>query len=334
MHKIDIVYLWVDGSDKKWLAEKNKWLKKLGYAIPEHRGVTSDERYRDNGELKYSFRSVAENAPWVNHIYIITGFGQIPKWLNTKHPKITIVPHEQIIPADALPTFNSTAIEMCIPNIPNLSEHFVIMNDDIFINKKLYPSFFFTKNGNTKTRHVTKHHKSKHIGFCLDNASPYQSILLLSTKMIEMLYGRKFYKYAPSHSIDPYIKSMWVRCQNNPIIKPIIDNQIKNKFRTKSELHRWMFDLYTVTNGYGKLYRSRPHKSSRHKILDFIYNTLHWYKTGKSSYVCPCVLGHEKSLKKCAIFCINDSDDNTKEMLQANINYLETRFPNKSEFEK
>ena len=27
MQKIDIVYLWVDGSDKKWLAEKNKWLK-------------------------------------------------------------------------------------------------------------------------------------------------------------------------------------------------------------------------------------------------------------------------------------------------------------------
>jgi hypothetical protein len=28
MQKIDVVYLWVDGSDKKWQAEKNKWLNK------------------------------------------------------------------------------------------------------------------------------------------------------------------------------------------------------------------------------------------------------------------------------------------------------------------
>lgn len=26
MDKIDIVYLWVDGSDKKWLSQKEKWL--------------------------------------------------------------------------------------------------------------------------------------------------------------------------------------------------------------------------------------------------------------------------------------------------------------------
>ena len=27
--KIDIVYRWVDGSDKKWQAEKDKWYKKI-----------------------------------------------------------------------------------------------------------------------------------------------------------------------------------------------------------------------------------------------------------------------------------------------------------------
>ncbi|MBO5833574.1 MAG: Stealth CR1 domain-containing protein [Alphaproteobacteria bacterium] len=334
MHKIDIVYLWVDGSDKKWLAIKNKWLKKLGHSIPEHRGVTSDERYRDNGEFLYSVRSVAENMPWVNHIYIITGFGQVPKWLNTKHPKITIVPHEQIMPADALPTFNSTAIEMCIPNIPNLSEHFVVMNDDIFVNKKLSPSFFFDRHGNAKTRHVTRHLRGKKFGNWLDSANSYLSMLLLSTKMIEVLYGRKFYKYAPSHSIDPYLKSMWIKCRNNPIIKPIIDNQIKNKFRTSSELHRWMFGLYQTTNGRGKMYRARPHKSSRHKISDAIYNFLHWYKTGRSSYVCPCVRGHKKSLRRAAIFCINDSSDNTPEMLRENFDYISNRFSRTCEFEK
>ena len=27
--KIDIVYLWVDGSDEKWRAEKDNWYKKI-----------------------------------------------------------------------------------------------------------------------------------------------------------------------------------------------------------------------------------------------------------------------------------------------------------------
>ena len=27
--KIDIVYLWVDGADKKWRTQKEKWFKKL-----------------------------------------------------------------------------------------------------------------------------------------------------------------------------------------------------------------------------------------------------------------------------------------------------------------
>ena len=145
--KIDIVYLWVDSTDKSWRAEKDKWYEIINGQKPIYKGAAGEERFRDNGELMFSFRSVAECVPWINHIYIITGFNQVPKWLDTNHPKITIVPHEQIIPADALPTFNATAIEMCIPNIPGLSEHFILMNDDMFFNKKVSPSFFYDAHG-------------------------------------------------------------------------------------------------------------------------------------------------------------------------------------------
>ena len=107
--KIDVVYLWVDGNDKKWQQEKNKWLKK--YHI-----VSSDSsnkaRWRNNDELKYSLRSIGKNIPWVNHIYIITGFNQVPKWLNTTNSRITIIPHSEIMPKNAIPTFNSNAIAL------------------------------------------------------------------------------------------------------------------------------------------------------------------------------------------------------------------------------
>lgn len=333
MDKIDIVYLWVDGADKKWLTEKNKWQTKIT-------GKTASiiksniERYRDNDELKYSLRSLSECAPWINHIYIITGFNQVPKWLKKSNKKITIVPHEKIFPNGALPTFNSTSIEMCIDKIEDLSEHFLLANDDIFFNKPLKPSFFYTKRGQTYVRHVTRHINPRKVGFYLDNISEYRSRLVLSARTIEQIYNRKLYKYAPSHGIDAYLKSSWIECRNHPLIKPIIDNQIFNKFRTKTEIQRWIFNLYNVVHKRGKFCRVRPHKSGHNKFFDTIYNIIFWFKTRRSTYTCPNVIGHEKSLQRAAIFCINDSESNTPEILTANKQFLQNRFPNKSEFEK
>ena len=191
--KIDIVYLWVDGNDKKWRQEKNKWLKK--YHI-----VSSDSsnkaRWRNNDELKYSLRSIGKNIPWVNHIYIITGFNQVPKWLNTKNSRITIIPHSEIMPKNAIPTFNSDAIAMCIGNIKQLDEHFLLFNDDIFINKPTSQNFFFTKKGQPIYRYKKRKH-IKSIGKMLDNKNSYESILLNTQTLIYDLYNRNVYKYLP-----------------------------------------------------------------------------------------------------------------------------------------
>ena len=333
MDKIDIVYLWVDGTDKKWRDAKHEWALKIKGQEYKQTTAAGDERYRDNGELMYSLRSVAECAPWVNHIYIITDFDQVPRWLNTKHPKITIVPHSDIIPTDVRPTFNSNTIEMFLHNISGLSEHFLLMNDDMFMNRKLSPSFFFNKHGQARTLCVSRRPKHN-IGYWLDNTDDYRSTLILSAKLIHDIYGKKMYGLSPSHGIDPYIKSSYIKCRNHPMIKPLIDKQVHNKFRTNWELQRWIFTLYNSVHKHGKLCKSYPYKSGHYRILDTVYNILHWRKTKQSSYVCPRVIGHEKSLKRAATFCINDSCNNTPEMLRANINFLQQRFPTKSEFEK
>jgi hypothetical protein len=334
MDKIDVVYLWVDGSDKKWLSEKTKWEKQLGNAHLAKTRVTSAERFRDNGELKYSLRSLAENAPWVNHIYIVTGFNQVPKWLNKKHPKITIVPHKTIFPSDALPTFNSTAIDMCLHNIPGLSERFLLLNDDMFFNKPLKSSFFFDHRGRAKNLYIRRKINYKRLGWILDGTDVYRSKIILTAKKIHEIYGRKLYKYSPSHGIDAYIKSSWTTCRNHPMLKQAIDKQVYNKFRTNWEFQRWIFTLSQYVHGHATFRRAHPHKSGRNKILDAFYNTIHFASTRRSSYLCSCVLGHEKSLQVAPIFCLNDSDKNTPEMLRANAEYLNNRFPTKSEFEK
>lgn len=135
---IDFVILWVDGQDGTWLQKKHQY--------SNNNSLNGEERYRDYGLLKCWFRMVEENASWVNHIFLVTD-NQIPSWLNVTYPRVTIVRHEDFMPPDILPTFNSNAIQMYIHKIEGLSEKFVLFDDDMFINKPISPNIFFSKKG-------------------------------------------------------------------------------------------------------------------------------------------------------------------------------------------
>lgn len=332
--KIDLVYLWVDGSDKKWRAEKDKWLEIIKGQKPVYTDAAIDARWRDNGELKYSLRSVDMFAPWVNHIYIITGFGQVPEWLNTAHPKITIIPHEQIFPSDALPTFNATAIEMCIPNIPNLSEHFLLMNDDLFFNRALSPRYFYDRHGRARIRFSNHHRHNPDINIWKTQVDEYTQTLILSAQFIHRIFGKNVYKYRPSHGIDPYIKSSWIECICHPDIAPQIAAQKYNKFRTNTEIQRWMFNLYDLIHGRAKFIHSRARKFTRHKILNAIYNTIFAPWIYNSPVVCSDTVSARRAILGAPIFCINDSRDTNETTLKNNALFMAERFPNKSQYEK
>jgi hypothetical protein len=133
---IDFVIPWVDGTDSNWV----KKYAKYATASPD------PVRFRDSGLLKYWFRMVEANAPWVRRIFLITD-GQRPVWLNTCADKLTLVSHSDYIPADALPVFNSSAIEVGIHRIPGISDRFVYFNDDIYIINPVTPLDFFSSDG-------------------------------------------------------------------------------------------------------------------------------------------------------------------------------------------
>lgn len=134
-HKIDFVISWVDGGDPAWLQEKSKY-----HAI----GSSDDakERYRDWDNLRYWFRGVEKFAPWVDKIHFIT-WGHLPAWLNVNHPRLHIVRHEDYIPREYLPTFNSHTIEWNMHRIEGLAEQFVYFNDDFFLINTVKPQDFF-----------------------------------------------------------------------------------------------------------------------------------------------------------------------------------------------
>lgn len=112
----------------------------------------TDNRYRDSNELLYSLRSLEKYAPWIRHVYLVTD-NQVPNWLDTSNPRITVVPHEDIFPNKShLPVFSSPSIEAHLHRIPGLSERFAYFNDDVFLGAPTWPEDFIALDGAQKVR--------------------------------------------------------------------------------------------------------------------------------------------------------------------------------------
>ena len=141
---IDCVVLWVDGSDPQWQHARAMSLAALnaGSSLIQEKAA-GQRRYRDWNIFKYFFRAIETNTPWFNKIHLVT-CGQVPEWLNLKHPKLCLVNHRDIFKDPThLPVFNTNAIHANLLGIPNLSEKFVLFDDDLFILNPTPPNYFF-----------------------------------------------------------------------------------------------------------------------------------------------------------------------------------------------
>lgn len=134
-YPIDIVVPWVDGSDELWQTERAKYR-------PQVNSDSSSSRYREWGLFQYWFRSIEKYAPWVRKVHLIT-WGHLPPWLNTDNPKLNIVCHRDYMPEKYLPTFSSHVIELNMHRIPDLADHFIYFNDDVYLNSPTKPEDFF-----------------------------------------------------------------------------------------------------------------------------------------------------------------------------------------------
>lgn len=143
---VDLVYTWVDGSDSAWLAKKESCSEGTG---PTTFDAQISARFENRDELLYSLRSVEMYANWYNHVYLVTD-EQVPTWLNTAHPRLTVVDHKDLFTDAELPVFNSHAIESRLHHIEGLSELFIYMNDDVFFGRPVRPELFFTGAGQPK----------------------------------------------------------------------------------------------------------------------------------------------------------------------------------------
>ncbi|NNE10944.1 MAG: hypothetical protein HKN41_01725 [Ilumatobacter sp.] len=139
--EIDVVYTWVDGTDPAWI-ERQREFRPVDAASD---GATA-ERFEPFDELRYSLRSLRQHVPFVRRIFLVTD-RQRPEWL-LDDAGVAVVDHSEIFrPVDALPVFNSHAIESQLHHVPGLAEHYVYLNDDVFFGRNVPWTTFFTVGG-------------------------------------------------------------------------------------------------------------------------------------------------------------------------------------------
>ncbi|MCM1163782.1 MAG: stealth family protein [Muribaculaceae bacterium] len=308
---LDLVYLWVDGNDPTWQAKRDAV---IGKAV-EGSAVNCKGRYANNDELKYSLRSAQLYAPWLRRIFIVTD-GQVPEWLDTSNPKIRIVDHSEILPTESLPCFNSTLIEQFLYRIPDLSERFLYANDDMFFNRPVQPSDFYAPDGLPlmrfsyrrpfrklliKLRTELRHKKLSHYNQKVEN----------SARLVEQRFG-KYYSYKGHHNIDAYLKSNYRHIHET--FKSEIDTMLTHHVRSDRDYQRHLYSYAALAEGMAhKRFVGRD--TSFHL---FIHRPDHYIKLDRSNPM---------------LFCMNDSEYAADQDRRREVEYLEKRFPEKSEFE-
>jgi len=342
--KIDFVLIWVDGSDRDWLTEKQKYEGKRSESTAGKETDIDDElnRYRDWDNLKYWFRSIEKNAPWVNKIYFVT-CGQTPSWLNTENDKLVLINHKDYMPKEYLPTFSSHPIELNLHRISELSEQFVYFNDDMFLTDVCEETDFFANNlpcdlaveepysfnerdifndiliNNIVA--INSHFDRKEaLG---KNRRKFYSLKdprsFIKNASLSLLKRDDFFGFEYQHLPQAFLKSMFeIVWEEN---YDWLDETCRHKFRSRDDINQYVIKYYQYLTGNFTPYNCRKNGTA-----------IHMDDGEKSNidYACECI---EK--KKYKLLCLNDSHvndfENTKKKIAA---AFEKVYGEKSSFER
>lgn len=283
VEKIDFVVLWVDGNDQQWQKEKEKCIT-----------TTQDDdrihRYRDWDNLKYWFRGVEKYAGWVNNVYFVT-YGHLPSWLNVNNSKLKIIKHEDFIPKEYLPTFNSNSIELNIHRIKGLNEKFVLFNDDVFVISPTKDTDFFKDGLPCDSAALNVHCVNSNVGF---NYAMYQAIGIVNKyfdfhtsikknikKWITYKNGKYLWRtlyllpcprfpgiYQP-HLANSFLKETFDTLWN--LEGDILDETCRHRIRNKLDYSQWTMRNYQIANGR---FESRPMRIGSNFLLEGRENNL------------------------------------------------------------
>lgn len=276
---IDLVYLWVNGSDPRWQHDFYTYIR---LDNPDRTFSTGKERFIEHDELRYALRSAYQYVPWIHTIYIVTN-GQVPHWLDINHPQIRIISHKQIMPETALPTFNSYALETRIHLIPNLTNLFLFSNDDFYFLQRVGPSFFFTSNWFPIVRSSDMKFTRK-----AAESSQYCRNIIYSVNLFSGRFGPSKL-FEPVHTISSYRKDDFLECAN--LFPNDFNRTTYSRFRSERSVHRSIVSYYSI-KAHSAVYI--PYSKSKY---DALYMTISSKKHMKES-----LIKHRPKM-----ICVNDT---------------------------
>ena len=83
---------------------------------------------------------------------MVSNIEQVPEYAHRYG--VDVVLHEQIMPSQYLPTFNSSSLELFLHKIPGLARHWLFFNDDSFIMNPVTLEMFFDPSGKPINRYI------------------------------------------------------------------------------------------------------------------------------------------------------------------------------------
>ena len=260
---IDMILPWVDGNDPDWREERNKYDSE--YAI-------SDVRYQSWDNLQYVFRGVEKYMPWIHKVFLVT-WGHIPEWLNTSCDKLAVVKHSDYIPEKYLPTFNSNVIEMNYFRIRDLSENYILFNDDLFPVQPIPEEYYF-RDGlpceeAVETHFILKAEKGMDLQMnyaCVNNMvlinrhfDKREVIRENHSKWFDPVYGKRleqnknlqfrhnFESFVYPHEAMPMKKSVLAKIwEKEP---EVLDKASQNRFRSYSDITQRLVTIWQICSG-------------------------------------------------------------------------------------
>lgn len=264
---IDIVIMWVDGSDPEWLDNKSK------YSTDKISADGAISRYRDWNNLQYIFRGIEQYMPWVRKIHFVTA-GHLPKWLDTSNDRLNVVQHADFMPSEYLPTFSSHPIELNLHRINGLAEQFILFNDDMFAVRPIKRRHFFTEDGKPREHNglITVNSTSlndlmPHIFLnnnAVINAEFNAKRVLLNSAKDTLLLQSGLEASIRNLLLTPFatrtIQSLDVPHMPSPLLKStyeevwskyfaVLDQTSRNKFRSMGDVNQYLFKQWQVASG-------------------------------------------------------------------------------------
>lgn len=258
--EIDVVIPWVDGGDPAWRQAR---------CAARGTDAGDEHQYRDWGLMRYWFRGLEQNAPWVRRVHFIT-WGHLPPWLDTAHPRLHIVRHEDYLPEAYRPAFSSIPIELNVHRIDGLAEQFIFMNDDLFFLSPLSQEEYF-RDGLPCDALVTcpiTERCTDGFGHLLWNnistINRHFSPAACAQKNPEGWFGdaypepicednrqacrwRRFMGFGWEHSANPALRSVCEQVWREE--KYLLDASSRSHFRSGGEVTNWLFRYWQLASG-------------------------------------------------------------------------------------